>query len=82
MGEILQLRKTWIKPDSPFKIILADDDKQVIAYKHGPLLSFFNFSSDPFKFSAAGMDTVLYGDLTMNADSTISLKAKSFGVIK
>ena len=82
MGEILKLRKTWITPESDFKIFLADDDKQVIAYKHGPLLGFFNFSKEPFKFSAAGMDTVVYGDLTMDDDSSLVLPPKSFGVIK
>ncbi len=82
MGEILKLRKTWIKPESQFKIILANDAKKVIAYKHGPLLTFFNFSQDTFKFSAAGMDSVLFGNLILNTDSTLSLLPKSFGVIK
>lgn len=82
MGEILNLRKAWISPDSKFEIILANDEKQVIAYKHGELLSFFNFSNDPFEFSAAGMDTVLYGDLTLNANDNLELAPKGFGVIK
>jgi len=82
MGEILNLRKTWITPKSSFDIILASDDKQVIAYKHGPLLAFFNFSEKDFEFSAAGMDTIVYGDLTLNEASSLMLPAKSFGVIK
>lgn len=82
MGEVLALRKNWITHDSPFDIFLANDEKQIIAYKHGPLLNFFNFSSDTFKFSAAGMEEVIYGDLLLNADSTLSLLPMSFGVIK
>lgn len=82
MGEILALRKEWISYNSEFEIVLANDEKQIIAYKHGPLLAFFNFSDQDFEFSATGMDSVLYGDLEMNSDNQLTLSAKSFGVIK
>ena len=82
MGEILALRKQWISADSDFEIVLANDEKQVIAYKHGPLLSFFNFSDQEFDFSATGMDSVLYGELEMSTDDKLTLAAKSYGVIK
>jgi glycosidase len=82
MGEILGLRKAWIKPESEFEIILASDEKQVIAYKHGPLLTFFNFSDENFEFSATGMDSIMYGGIKSVADGKLLLSAKSFGVIK
>ena len=82
MGEILALRKQWISADSDFEIVLANDEKQVIAYKHGPLLSFFNFSNQDFEFSATGMDSILYGELEMSSDNKLTLAAKSYGVIK
>jgi len=82
MSQVIRLRKHYLKSSSKFQIIMADNDRKIMAYKHGPLLSFFNFSPDTFKFSAAGMDTILLGDLTLNQDSTLSLFPKSFGVIK
>ncbi|MCF7808389.1 MAG: hypothetical protein K9M49_09575 [Candidatus Marinimicrobia bacterium] len=82
MGEILALRKEWIKADSEFEVVLANDEKQIIAYKHGPLLAFFNFSDQDFEFSATNMDSILYGDLKINSDNKLTLAAKSYGVIK
>jgi glycosidase len=82
MSDVLALRKTNIRPASPFQIIIANNEKQVMAYKHGPLLAFFNFSAEPFNFSAAGMEEILYGAITMNPDSSLTLEAKDFGVIK
>ncbi len=82
MSDVLALRKEHIKADSPFQIIIADNDKQVMAYKHGPLLTFYNFSADTFKFSAGGMESILYGGVTENPDSTLSLLPHQFGVIK
>lgn len=82
MTDILDLRKAYLKPNSPFQIIIADNEKRIMAYKHGSLLAFFNFSADTFKFSADGMEENLYGDLILNADSTLSLLPKAFGVIK
>ncbi|NQV15215.1 hypothetical protein HQ531_07135 [bacterium] len=82
MSEILAIRRNWIKPDSPFQIFIADDEKRILAYKHGSLLNFFNFSTDTFKFSAAGMDSILYGDLSLTGDGTLVLGPKNFGVIQ
>jgi len=82
MTAVLKLRKQYLKPGAAFQILLADNARQVMAYRHGPLLSFYNFSADTFSFSAAGMDTILYGGLVQNADSTLSLLPHKFGVIK
>lgn len=82
MAEVLALRKEWLKWDSPFKIVLADDEKQVIAYKHGQLLSFFNFSENDFSFSAEGIDEVLLGDLNLDENGQYVLAAKKFGVVR
>ncbi len=82
MSDVLGLRKTYIKPDSPFQIIIANNDKKIMAYQHGPLISFYNFSADTFNFSAGGMDSILYGGISLNADSTLSLLPQHFGVIK
>ncbi|MCF7824169.1 MAG: hypothetical protein K9N35_08370 [Candidatus Marinimicrobia bacterium] len=82
MGEILALRKAWITPESNFEIILADDEKQIIAYRHGSLLAFFNFSDTDFEFSAEGMDSVLYGAIKRDNAGRLTLPAKGFGVIK
>jgi len=83
MGEILALRKEWIDPDSEFQIILANDEKQVIAYKHGSILGFFNFSDQSFQFNARGVDDILLGQLEFNeADSSYVLGAKGFGIVK
>lgn len=82
MAEVLRLRKTHIEPNSPFQFIIADNEKLVMAFKHGPLLSFFNFSADTFKFSARGMDQVLLGAIEANPDSSLTLLPAQFGVIK
>jgi len=82
MSQVLALRKEYIRADSDFQIIIANNDKKVLATKHGPLLSFFNFSADTFKFSAGGMDEILFGGIELNADSTLTLLPKDFGVIK
>ena len=82
MSDLIQLRRTYLKSSSPFQIIIADNEKRIMAYRHGPLLAFFNFSADTFKFSAAGMEEILYGGLSLNADSTLALLPKDFGVIK
>ena len=82
MSDILQIRKEHIDYDSHFQFIIADNEKSIMAFKHGPLLNFFNFSADTFKFSAKGMDNVIYGGIETNSDSTLSLLPKQFGVIK
>lgn len=82
MGEILGLRKAWIKPDSEFDIFLADDDKRIIAFKHGEIVAFFNFSDKDFSFSARGMESILYGGLKKNQDGSLTLAAKKFGVFQ
>jgi len=82
MTDVLHLRKTHLEPSSPFQFIIADNEKLVMAFKHGPLLSFFNFSADTFKFSAKGMDQVLFGGLEAHSDSSLTLFPKQFGVIK
>ncbi|MCF6237262.1 MAG: hypothetical protein L3J79_00345 [Candidatus Marinimicrobia bacterium] len=82
MAGIIQLRKDHITGSSIFQMVLADNDRKILGYKHGSLLGFFNFSPDTFKFSAVGMDSILLGDLILNRDSTLSLLPKSFGVIK
>ena len=81
MANLIKLRKEYIKPNSAFKIVIADDKKQVIAYKHGPLLAFFNFSNKPFIFNAQGVRTILAGGLTQ-APAGLILEPKHFGVIK
>ncbi|MEA3286205.1 MAG: alpha-amylase family glycosyl hydrolase [Candidatus Marinimicrobia bacterium] len=82
MSRIIKLRKEQLTSSSSFQMIIADNERQIMAYKHGPLLSFFNFSADTFKFSAIGMDSILLGELTLNQDSTLSLLPKNFGVIQ
>ncbi len=79
--DLIRLRKQYIKADSPFKIVMADDKKQVIAYRHGPLVAFFNFSKDPFIFKAHGARTILAGGLVATPSGLI-LEPKQFGVIK
>lgn len=81
MAELIRLRKKYIQPHSAFEIFLADDAKQVIAYKHGEMVAFFNFSHEPFRFSAKGMQTILAGGLSETADGLI-LQPKQFGVIQ
>lgn len=82
MQDVLEIRREHIKHNSPFQFIIADNEKLIMAFKHGPLLNFFNFSADTFKFSAGGMDKIIYGGIEANADSTLSLLPKQFGVIK
>jgi len=82
MSELLALRKQHLKHDSAFTFVIADDERNILAYKHGPLLNFFNFSDKPFKFSAKGMDQVLHGGLQLDADSTLTLPAWQYGVIR
>ncbi|NQV42463.1 MAG: alpha-galactosidase [Candidatus Marinimicrobia bacterium] len=82
MSDVLAIRKEHLKSSSPFKFIIANNDKKVLAYKHGELLNFFNFSADTFKFSASGMDNIIYGGIVENPDSSLSLLPKQFGVIK
>lgn len=82
MAEILKLRRTYIRPDSPFEIVLAHDAKRIIAYKHGSLLAFFNFSDKPFQFNATGVDSVLMGDMERSPEGEYILPAKEFGVFQ
>ena len=82
MSEILHLRKTWITPTSKFEIIIADNDRQIVAYKHGPLLVFFNFSDSDFKFKADGVDRVLLGDLPLDESGNFTLLPRHFAVVQ
>ena len=82
MGEILNFRKIWIKPDSPFEIIIADNDRNIMAYKHGSLLAFFNFSGTDFKFKADGVEKVLLGELDLTEEGQFILTAGKFGVVQ
>ena len=82
MTDVLQIRKQHIDHNSAFQIIIADNERKIMAYKHGELLNFFNFSADTFKFSASGMDNIIYGGIVVNPDSSLSLLPKQFGVIK
>lgn len=81
MADIIKLRKKYLKPDSPFKIVMADDAKQVIAYQNGPIVAFFNFSEQPFAFKAHGAQTILAGGL-IGTPSGLVLPPKQFGVIQ
>ena len=81
MSDILKLRKKYLNNDSPFKIILADDQKKIIAYQHDPIVAFFNFSDEPFTFKAHGAETILAGGL-IETPSGYLLPAKQFGVFK
>jgi len=81
MADILKLRKKYLNNDSPFKIILADDQKKIIAYQHDPIVAFFNFSDEPFTFKAHGAETILAGGL-IETPSGYLLPAKQFGVFK
>jgi len=82
MGEILNFRKIWIKPDSPFEIIITDNDRSIMAYKHGPLLAFFNFSDQDFKFKADGVEKVILGELNLTEEGQFILTAGKFGVVQ
>lgn len=81
MANIIKLRKKYLRYDRPFKIILADDQKQIIAYQHDPVLAFFNFSNEPFTFKAHGAQTILAGGL-IETPSGFVLPARQFGVFK
>ena len=82
MSDVLQIRKEHLTSSSAFNFIIANNDRKIMAYKHGELLNFFNFSADTFKFSASGMDNIIYGGIVENPDSSLSLLPKQFGVIK
>ncbi|MCF7826443.1 MAG: hypothetical protein K9M55_00840 [Candidatus Marinimicrobia bacterium] len=82
MSTILKLRKTWIKPDSKFEIIIADNDRKIMAYKHGSLLVFFNFSETEFKFKGDGIEEVLMGNLPLDEEGHFTLSARHFAVVK
>jgi len=82
MAEILNLRKTWITHASQFEIIIADNDRKIIAYKHGSLLAFFNFSESDFKFKADGIDSVLLGELPLDDAGNFILAPRHFTVVK
>ncbi len=82
MSEILKLRKAWITHQSKFEIVIADNDRLIMAYKHGPLLVFFNFSDADFKFKADGIDSVLLGDLPLDEAGNFILAPRHFAVVK
>jgi len=82
MAEVLKLRKIWIKPDDTFEIIIADNQRLIMAYKHGPILVFFNFSNAEFKFKADGIEEVLLGNLPLNEDGQFLLSPHHFAVVK
>ncbi len=82
MGDILKFKKTWIKPDSQFEFIIADNNHGILAFKHGSLLAFFNFSDQDFKFKATGIEEVLLGDLSITEDGQFILTAGNFGVVQ
>jgi len=82
MAEILNLRKTWITHASQFEIIIADNDRKIMAYKHGPLLVFFNFSDSEFKFKADGIDSILMGDFPLDEAGNLILSPRHFAVVK
>jgi len=82
MATILKLRKTWISPDSKFEIIIADNDRKILAYHHGSLLVFFNFSETEFKFKGDGIEEVLMGNLPLDEEGRFILSARHFAVVK
>ena len=82
MTDVLQLRKENIEHNSPFQTIIADNDRKIMAYKHGPLLVFFNFSDSEFKFKADGIDSILMGDLPLDEAGNLILSPRHFAVVK
>ena len=82
MSAVLQIRKEHLTSASPFKFIIANNDKKILAYQHGPLLGFFNFSDSDFKFKAGGIDSVLMGDLPLDEAGNFILSPHRFTVMK
>ena len=82
MSDVLALRKEYITPESPFQIIIADNERMILAYKHGELLAFFNFSDVEFKFKAGGVEEVLMGDLPVSESGNFTLASHHFAVVK
>jgi cyclomaltodextrinase len=82
MTEVLQIRKEYLDASSPFNFIIANNDRKVMAYKHGPLLVFSNFSEVDFKFKAAGIDSVLMGDLPVDEAGNFTLSPRHFAIVK
>ena len=82
MSELLQIRKEHLNSSSPFEFIIANNDRKVLAYKHGELLNFFNFSDEEFKFKANGIDSVLLGDLPVDEGGNFVLSPQHFAVVK
>ena len=82
MSDVLALRKQYISSDSPFQIIIADNDRLIMAYKHGALLAFFNFSETEFVFKAGGVEEILLGNLPLTDAGDFILAPHQFAVLK
>ncbi|NQT63492.1 MAG: hypothetical protein HQ556_11080 [Candidatus Marinimicrobia bacterium] len=82
MSDVLKIRKEHLTSSSPFKFIIANNDRKIMAYKHGPLLVFFNFSDVDFQFKADGIETVLLGDLPLDEAGNFVLSSQHFAIVK
>ena len=82
MSDVLEIRKEHLTSTSPFTFIIANNDKKILAYQHGPLLGFFNFSDSDFNFKAEGIDSVLLGDLPLDEAGQFILSPRHFAVVK
>ncbi len=82
MTDVLQIRKEHLSSTSLFQFIIANNDHKIMAYKHGPLLVFFNFSDTDFHFKADGVETILLGDLPVDETGNFILSAQHFAIVK
>ncbi len=74
--------KHSVSTGAPFKIVLADDRKGILAYSRGDIVAFFNFSDEPFTFRLKGLRKILAGNLELAGPDSLVLQPASFGVVQ